>query len=525
MSTRMHNTELMTQPAPRSVFAEALFQGLCTALIAFLLLVFIVGLPADLNIHNELQITPQFGYLFNYVLIAGVGRFTWCYCGGGGRGAVFALFAAAVLFIAYRAWLYYLSASAAGTYVFSVQFAQLLTTGLVLAALLAAACLFLYSGRARHAVCDSVAAIRPAMQHYAPGMIIALLLLYPVFIVTCVVDTMAQSQKWIDNYAIQILIYVMLAWGLNIVVGLAGLLDLGYVAFYAVGAYTVALLGNHFGFSFWLCLPIAGILAALWGMMLGFPVLRLRGDYLAIVTLAFGEIIRTVLQNWTPVTGGANGLSVKKATFFGIPFARGPDGFAAFFGLKFQAAHYKIFLYYIIVALLIVMAWVITRLRRLPIGRVWEALREDEIACRSLGINTVTAKLSAFATGAMFGGFAGAFFAARQGRADYTSFVFMESVIVLAIVVLGGMGSLAGIAVAAIVMIGGMELLREIPSSLQMIFGPDFRPEQYRMLWFGLAMVCVMILKPRGFVSSRTPSVFLNSRKTVSGQFTKEGNG
>jgi len=505
-------------------FTDALFQGLSTALIAFLLFVFIVGLSVDLNIHNELQITPQFGYLFNYILIAGIGRFTWCYFGGGIRGAVFALFPAAILFIAYRAWLYYLSASSAGNYVFSAQFGQLLIAAIVLAGLLAVACLFLYSKEARHAVAESFASVTPAMKRYAPGIIIALLLIYPVFIVTCVVDNMAQSQKWIDNYAIQILIYIMLAWGLNIVVGLAGLLDLGYVAFYAIGAYTVALLGNYFGFSFWLCLPIAGILAALWGIMIGLPVLRLRGDYLAIVTLAFGEIVRTVLQNWTPVTGGANGLSVSKATFFGIPFERGANGFAAFFGLKFQAAHYKIFLYYVIVVFLVVMAWIITRLRRLPIGRVWEALREDEIACRSLGINTVTAKLSAFATGAMFGGFAGAFFAARQGRADYTSFVFMESAIVLAIVVLGGMGSLAGIAIAAALMIGGMEVLREIPS-LQMIFGPDFRPEQYRMLWFGLAMVCIMIMKPRGFVGSRTPSVFLNGKKTVSGHLAKEGNG
>lgn len=522
----MNMSPTLAQKTPsRAKCTDALLQGLGAALIALLLFVFIVGLPADLDIQNKLRITPQFGYLFNYVLIAGIGRFTWCYCGGGARGAVLALFPCVLVFIAYRAWLYYLTASAAGTYVFSVQLGQLANTALALALLLAVCCLLLYSKSTRRALCESAAALTPAMQRYAPGMMIALLLVYPVFIVTCVADNMAQSQKWIDNYAIQILIYVMLAWGLNIVVGLAGLLDLGYVAFYAVGAYTVALLGNHFGFSFWLCLPVAGILAALWGIMLGFPVLRLRGDYLAIVTLAFGEIIRIVLQNWTPVTGGANGLSVQKATFFGIPFERGPDGFAAFFGLKFQAAHYKIFLYYVIVALLIIMAFVIKRLRHLPVGRVWEALREDETACRSLGINTVTAKLSAFATGAMLGGVAGAFFAARQGRADYTSFVFMESVIVLAIVVLGGMGSLTGIAIAAAVMIGGMELLREIPSSLQMVFGPDFRPEQYRMLWFGLAMVCVMILKPRGFVSSRSPSAYLNSKKTVSGHFTREGNG
>jgi len=188
----------------------------------------------------------------------------------------------------------------------------------------------------------------PRLHHYGPKLVCVFLLLYPLLVIAGV-DNLRETQKWIDSYAIQILIYIMLAWGLNIVVGFAGLLDLGYVAFYAVGSYTVALLGNHFGFSFWLCLPIAGILAAFWGISLGIPVLRLRGDYLAIVTLAFGEIIRIVLQNWTPVTGGATGLGVERATLFGLSFDRsaGEQGFAAFFGLNFNAAHYKIFLYYI----------------------------------------------------------------------------------------------------------------------------------------------------------------------------------
>ncbi|WP_369805705.1 high-affinity branched-chain amino acid ABC transporter permease LivM [Bartonella choladocola] len=471
-----------------------------------------------------MTLTPQIGYLINYVIIAGVGRFTWCLFGGGTKGAVFAIVPSVILFVAYRAWLYYEDASAQSTYNLSAQAHQLLITGIVLVVFVLLAFIFLYAKGLQQAIRITVREVTPGFQKYAPGCILALLLVYPFFITTFVVDNLAQSQKWIDNYAIQILIYVMLAWGLNIVVGLAGLLDLGYVAFYAVGAYTVALLGNHFGFSFWLCLPLAGIFAALWGMMLGFPVLRLRGDYLAIVTLAFGEIIRTILQNWTPVTGGAAGLSVQKATFFGIPFTKGDGGFAAFFGLNFQAAHYKIFLYYVILVMVVITAWVVVRLRRLPIGRAWEALREDEIACRSLGINTVTTKLTAFSIGAMFGGFAGAFFAARQGRADYTSFIFDESAIILAIVVLGGMGSLGGIAVAAAVMIGGTELLRDVPA-LQMIFGPDFDPPQYRMLWFGLAMVFVMVWKPRGFVGKREPSAFLKVKKAVSGDFTKEGNG
>src|SRR4029453_17573543 len=222
--------------------------------------------------------------------------------------------------------------------------------------------------------------------------------------------------KWIDNFGVQILIYVMLGWGLNIVVGLAGLLDLGYVAFYDVGAYSYALLATNFGFSFWVCLPRAGILAAFCGVLLGFPVLRLRGDYLAIVTLAFGEIIRLVIINWQSLTGGPNGVTgIPRPTLFGIPLTPGDDGLAAKLGIEFSATHRIVFLFYLILALALLTNWVTIRLRRLPIGGAWEALREDEVACRALGINTTTTKLTAFATGAMFGGLAGAFFATRQG--------------------------------------------------------------------------------------------------------------
>ena len=221
--------------------------------------------------------------------------------------------------------------------------------------------------------------------------------------------------KWIDNFGVQILIYVMLGWGLNIVVGLAGLLDLGYVAFYAVGAYSYALLAKTFGLSFWILLPLAGCLAAFWGILLGFPVLRLRGDYLAIVTLAFGEIIRLVLINWVPVTNGYAGItSVPRPTFFGIPFNAEETGFAARFGLEFSPIYRTIFLYYVILGARAPDRAITVRLRHLPIGRAWEALREDEIACRSLGINTTNTKLTAFAMGAMFAGFAGSFFAARR---------------------------------------------------------------------------------------------------------------
>ena len=334
------------------------------------------------------------------------------------------------------------------------------------------------------------------------------------------------SLKWINNYGVQILIYVMLGWGLNIVVGLAGLLDLGYVAFYAVGAYSYALLSTKFGLSFWLCLPMAGILAALWGLILGFPVLRLRGDYLAIVTLAFGEIIRIVLINWVDFSNGYAGISsIPRVTFFGVPFADSDTGsFSALFGLEFTPIHRTIFLYFLILALALITNFVTLRLRRLPIGRAWEALREDEIACRSLGINTTNTKLTAFALGAMFAGFAGSFFAVRQGFVSPESFTFTESATIIAIVVLGGMGSQIGVALAAIAMIGGTEILREL-DFLKQIFGQDFDPTQYRMLIFGLAMVLMMLWKPRGIISTRAPSIFLKERKSVSSDNVKEGHG
>ena len=317
------------------------------------------------------------------------------------------------------------------------------------------------------------------------------------------------GNRYLLDLGILVLTYVMLGWGLNIVVGLAGLLDLGYVAFYAVGAYSYALIATTFGLSFWICLPLAGILAAFWGVLLGFPVLRLRGDYLAIVTLAFGEIIRLVLINWQSLTGGPNGISgIPRPSFFGLPFTDDEHGFAATFGLEFDPTHRVVFLFYVILALALLTNWVTIRLRRLPIGRAWEALREDEIACRSLGINTTNTKLTAFAMGAMFGGFAGAFFATRQGFISPESFVFMESALILAIVVLGGMGSQIGVAIAALAMIGGFELFREF--------------EQYRMLVFGLAMVAIMIWRPRGLVGTRVPSVFLRAPKEIPAAIVEE---
>jgi branched-chain amino acid transport system permease protein len=331
------------------------------------------------------------------------------------------------------------------------------------------------------------------------------------------------GQKWIDTFGVQILIYVMLGWGLNIVVGLAGLLDLGYVAFYAVGAYSYALLAKNFGLSFWILLPLAGVLSSFWGILLGFPVLRLRGDYLAIVTLAFGEIIRLVLINWVALTNGYAGIiSIPRPTFFGLPFTASDNGFAAHFGLEFSPLHRIIFFYYLILALALLTCFVTIRLRRLPIGRAWEALREDEIACRSLGINTTSTKLTAFAMGAMFAGFAGSFFAAREAFISPESFTFIESATILSIVVLGGMGSQIGVVIAAIVMIGGTEALREL-DFLKSIFGATFDPTQYRMLLFGLAMVLIMIWRPRGLISTRTPSVFLRKGSDISVDPVKAG--
>jgi branched-chain amino acid transport system permease protein len=446
---------------------RAIKEGLFAGAIALGMFILYIGIKTDQNINNELIWYTRPGLLAIFVVIAAVGRFSIV--------AFFAPWAAARKL---RASAKPMPLEGAKPSYFKTHFLKI--------ALLA-------------------------------------LVLYPP-VILFLVGTQG-SLKYVDNFGIQILIYVMLAWGLNIVVGLAGLLDLGYVAFYAVGAYSYALLSQHFGLSFWILLPLSGIFAALWGIILGFPVLRLRGDYLAIVTLAFGEIIRLVLINWTDVTQGTFGVSsIPKATLFGMPFDASKHGFAKTFGLAMSSAYYKIFLFYLALALCMLTAYVTIRLRRMPIGRAWEALREDEIACRSLGINTVTTKLTAFATGAMFGGFAGSFFAARQGFVSPESFVFLESAVILAIVVLGGMGSLTGIAVAAIVMIGGTELLRDM-DFLKHVFGPDFTPELYRMLLFGIAMVVVMLFKPRGFVGTREPTAFLKERKTVSGSFTKEGHG
>jgi branched-chain amino acid transport system permease protein len=308
------------------------------------------------------------------------------------------------------------------------------------------------------------------------------------------------DQKTMD-LSVLILTYVMLGWGLNIVVGLAGLLDLGYVAFYAVGAYSYALLSTQQGLGFWAVLPLAGALAASFGILLGFPVLRLRGDYLAIVTLGFGEIIRLVILNWFALTNGPAGIgSIPGPTLFGAVFAEtapaGKQTVSELLGIPFSGIHRLIFLYYIILLLALITNLFTQRMRRLPVGRAWEALREDETACKALGINPTNTKLTAFAVGAMFAGFAGSFFAAKQRFISPESFTFIESAIILAIVVLGGMGSQIGVVLAAVLLIGLPEWFRELGN--------------YRMLAFGLAMVLIMVFRPRGLIAHREPSVRLH---------------
>lgn len=271
------------------------------------------------------------------------------------------------------------------------------------------------------------------------------------------------------------LIYVMLGLGLNIEVGLAGLLDLGYVAFYAVGAYSYALLNYHFGLGFWTLLPAGALLAAFFGILVGFPVLRLRGDYLAIVTLAFAEILRLVLENWNAFSFGPSGIS-------NIPRP-------GFFGMNLTPEQTATYMYFLLIALCLLTIFVTNRLQHSRIGRAWVALREDELACQATGIDKTKAKLTAFAFGAMLAGMAGVLFAAKTTFINPASFTFMESAMILSIVVLGGMGSIPGIIIAALAIILLPEYLR--------VFS------DYRMILFGAALIIMMIFRPGGLMADR----------------------
>lgn len=323
------------------------------------------------------------------------------------------------------------------------------------------------------------------------------------------------------------MIYIILGLGLNVVVGLSGLLVLGYSGFYAIGAYTFALLNSYYGLGFWSSLPLAGMMAALAGFLLGFPVLRLRGDYLAIVTLGFGEIVRILLLNWTDFTGGPNGISqIPKPTLFGLEFNRPKHGsscdtfsqffhddncntFSQFFHVDYTPVARVIFLYMVALLLVVITLWIINRLLRMPVGRAWEALREDEIACRSLGLSPTRIKLTAFTISAAFAGFAGTLFAARQGFISPESFTFSESAFVLAIVVLGGMGSQFSVILAAILLVVSREMMR------------DFN--EYSMLLLGGLMVLMMIWRPQGLLPMMRPQLKMADSEVKNTQTTDTG--
>ncbi|WP_413494119.1 high-affinity branched-chain amino acid ABC transporter permease LivM [Morganella psychrotolerans] len=323
-------------------------------------------------------------------------------------------------------------------------------------------------------------------QKIIAGLIIAAAIIWPFIVSRGSVDIATLT-----------LIYVMLGLGLNVVVGLSGLLVLGYAGFYAIGAYTYGLMNHYFGWGFWQSLPLAGIVAALSGLLLGFPVLRLRGDYLAIVTLGFGEIVRILLLNNTEFTGGPNGISqIPKPTLFGLEFGRtakegGWDTFHNFFGLAYDPAYRIIFLYLVALLLVIITLFIINRLLRMPMGRAWEALREDEIACRSLGLSPTRIKLTAFTISAAFAGIAGTLFAARQGFISPESFTFAESAFVLAVVVLGGMGSQTSVILAAVILVVSREMMRDLNA--------------YSMLLLGALMVLMMVWRPQGLLPMSRP--------------------
>ncbi len=294
-----------------------------------------------------------------------------------------------------------------------------------------------------------------------------ILVLFIVFMILPVFTSMYQTTV----YSLAFL-YVMLALGLNIVVGIAGQLVLGYAAFYAVGAYTYALLNQYLGLGFWTCLPIAGFITVIAGLLLAFPVLRLRGDYLAIVTLGFGEIVRLLLINWANFTGGNRGIA-------NIPRP-------GLFGLELSPEASTIYIYYLCLFAAIITIIIVARLINSRVGLALQALREDEIASEAMGIDLRKIKLSAFALGSCWAGFAGVLFAARNSYINPTSFTFMDSAMILSMVVLGGMGSIVGVALAALVLTLLPEYLRAF--------------SEYRMLIFGLLMVTMMVFRPQGII-------------------------
>lgn len=304
------------------------------------------------------------------------------------------------------------------------------------------------------------------------GFGLALALMLPAF-----------ADRYGTDVAINVLVYICLGLGLNIVIGLAGMLDLGYIAFYGVGAYTYALLSIHYNLSFWASLPVAAFTACIAGCIIGYPTLRMRGDYLAIVTLGFGEIVRIILNNWMSLTNGPNGLLGIKAPSLWVPVFSDGFGFERIWLKKLHL------IYYVILLLCVFTIISVRRLNFSRIGRAWEAIREDETAAELMGVNTFRLKLLAYAMGAVFGGLAGAFFAARMRFVSPESFTFIESAMVLAMVVLGGMASIPGIMLGAAALIVLPELFREF--------------ELYRMFAFGAAMTLMMVFRPAGLIPAR----------------------
>lgn len=306
-------------------------------------------------------------------------------------------------------------------------------------------------------------------KHYLSILVLAVVI-YPLL-----------ANNYMIDVGITCLVYMVLGLGLNIVVGLAGLLDLGYIAFYAVGAYTYSLLNLNYGLSFWLCLPVGIVLGAVCGCIIGYPTLRMRGDYLAIVTLGFGEIVRLVLNNWDKLTKGPNGLLGMAKPTLVYPIL--VDGGLTWVTYPLKSLHALYYLIFIIGVLTVIG---VNRLNSSRIGRAWVAIREDEVAAELSGVPTTWLKLLAYAMGAAFASVGGAFFAAKLSYTNPNFYIFMESCIVLCIVVLGGVGSIRGIILAAIVLIAVPEAFREF--------------QNYRMLAFGLAMTAMMVLRPEGLI-------------------------
>ncbi|HSH71139.1 MAG TPA: high-affinity branched-chain amino acid ABC transporter permease LivM [Deferrisomatales bacterium] len=319
---------------------------------------------------------------------------------------------------------------------------------------------------------DEVEGHRPFIQRLFAQRRAQLALLAGVALFAGVFPSLFSSYQ--VNIMITALIYVVLGLGLNIVVGLAGLLDLGYVAFYAVGAYSYALLNLHFGLGFWAAIPVGMAIGAGFGILLGIPVLRLRGDYLAIVTLGFGEIIRLILENWND-------------------FSKGPSGIAniprpGLFGLELDLQQSTVYMYYLMIGLVLFTIFVVNRLQNSRLGRSWVALREDDIACEAMGIDRMKTKLAAFALGATWAGMVGVIFAAKTTFINPASFTLWESIIILSIVVFGGMGSITGVILGALALILLPEYLRAF--------------SEYRMLVFGATMVLMMVFRPQGLITN-----------------------